>query len=173
MEPYPRLPPRAVPAFSSATVVPEPWVGGRRSGGSLALLRTLTRLASRSCGSAQEGKPMRRYIALAVAALVHIVCASPASPQTAISFGETLAASITAPGEVDTYTFSAVANDRVMVGMAIASGGLDPEIVLYNPSGQAICSAYYGYGGATEINDCTLPVSGTYTLLADDAGDRK
>ncbi len=115
---------------------------------------------------------MRHPIALPlIATLAQIFCASSASPQTVITFGETLNSSIAVSGESDSYTFTAVAGDRVMVSMAIASGGLDPEIVLYNPSGQAICSAYYPVGGATEINDCILPVNGIYTLLADDYGN--
>jgi microbial collagenase len=54
--------------------------------------------------------------------------------------------------------------------MATASDGLDPEIRLYNPAGQLVCSAYYYSPGATSFDDCSLPVTGTYTLLANDYG---
>ena len=116
---------------------------------------------------------MRNHGALwsiAAVALVRAVCASAASPPISLSFGETVAGSIAVSGEVDSYTFSAVAGDRVLVTMAVTSGGLDPEVRLYNPTGQSICSAHSSLGGAAAFEDCTLPAAGNYTLLASDYG---
>ncbi len=94
---------------------------------------------------------MRRQIAvLFVAAAVHAVLPSAASAQTAISFGQTLIGSIAASGDVDTYTFSAAANDRVLVTMAVSSGSLDPDIELYDPTGVLVCSAEYWNGGSVD-----------------------
>jgi len=88
-----------------------------------------------------------------------------------IFFGETLTCTIDTPGEMDTYIFTADANDRVMIAMAVTSGGLDPQIRLYGPDGKIVCSASYWPGGSTEIYDCSLPSAGTYTLLVNDDGD--
>jgi PKD repeat protein len=114
---------------------------------------------------------MRNHIFLLLAAaLAQAVCASAAGPSTPTTFGETLAGSIAASGEVDTYTFTGIANDRVLVSMAVASGAMTPEIRLYNPAGQLTCSAYSYAGSAAGFEDCSLPVAGTYTLLANDYG---
>src|SRR5947209_6910595 len=53
--------------------------------------------------------------------------------------------------------------------MAIASGSLDPEVRLYNPAGEQICSASYPFGQSAGF-ECNLPATGTYTLLANDDG---
>jgi len=114
---------------------------------------------------------MRNHIfPLLAVALAQAICASAAGPSTPITFGETLTGSIVASGEVDTYTFSAAVGDRVLVSMAVASGAMTPEIRLYNPAGQLICSAYSYAGSAAGFEDCSLSVAGTYTLLANDYG---
>jgi len=67
---------------------------------------------------------------------------------------------------MDTYTFTAGANGIVLVRMSTTSGELDPYIRLYRPDGVKICEA--SSWGAAEITNCTLPVSGTYSILASD-----
>jgi len=75
---------------------------------------------------------------------------------TPISFGETLSGSIGAAAEMDTYTFTASAGDVVLVRMSRAS------VSLYAPDGTKLCS---------DLNGCSLPSDGTYTILAGGTGD--
>ena len=85
-----------------------------------------------------------------------------------ISFGETIQCSIDAAGEGDTYSFSGSTGDVVVVRMQTTSGGLDPQIKLYDSGGSKLYSAWGSYYAA--ITNCTLPGSGTYTIVADDYG---
>ena len=79
-------------------------------------------------------------------------------------------------GGLDSYTFTASANDKVIVRMSRTSGYyLNPEIRLYGPDGTQTCEAHasdgsVGQGGSsyTEISSCTLTSDGTYTIIASD-----
>lgn len=88
-----------------------------------------------------------------------------------ISFGQNLPADIALAAEMDAFTFNASVGDRIIIAMAISSGLLDPQIRLYDQAGNLICQAYYTNGGAAEINDCPLPVDGTYIILTNDYGN--
>lgn len=88
------------------------------------------------------------------------------SNATPISFGQTLSGSITQIGEMDTYTFSATANDTVFLTMTGTSGSLWQQIRIYNPDGTLLVED----GNAptqAEITQ-TLPTTGSYTILASD-----
>ena len=89
---------------------------------------------------------------------------NPGSP-TSMSFGNTVSGSILTPAQMKTYTFSANANDKVLVRMEISSGSLWSGLRLYDPSGIKICE------GGSEIATCTLTGTGTYTILAFDGYD--
>ena len=82
-----------------------------------------------------------------------------------IAFGQTHSGSIM-PGEIDTYTFSAVAGDKVLVRMSRASGLMTLEVRVFGPTGALQCERYNSL--PAEIESCTLPSTGTYTILADD-----
>ena len=71
---------------------------------------------------------------------------------------------------MDVYTFTAEADDVVLVRMSHVSGELDPEIHLYGPDGAKLCEAYSSYQGMAEIPSCALPGSGPYAILAGDSG---
>lgn len=63
---------------------------------------------------------------------------SPPSQVTAITFGSTTAGVIAAPGETDSFTFSAENGDALLIGISQVSGDLWPKIRLYDPDGQLI-----------------------------------
>jgi hypothetical protein len=83
-----------------------------------------------------------------------------------IGFGETIQCSISSPGEVDTYTFTASPGDKVLVRMGKPSGSLWSEIRVYDSGGTKLCGAYSSE--TAEIASCTLPGGGTYSILASD-----
>ena len=66
---------------------------------------------------------------------------------------------------MNAYTFSANANDKVLVRMEISSGSLWSGLRLFDPSGIKICE------DGSEIATCTLTGTGTYTILAFDGYD--
>ncbi len=87
---------------------------------------------------------------------------------TPIGFGENVSATIDAFGEVDTYTFDALAGDSLYVLMAPP-----PDWTLFSalgPDGSLVnAKAVNGpYGAELDIN--SLPSSGIYVLLAEDSG---
>ncbi|HSQ17707.1 MAG TPA: PPC domain-containing protein, partial [Anaerolineales bacterium] len=93
----------------------------------------------------------------------------PVCPPT-ISFGETIQCSISSAGEIDTYTFDAVAGDKVLVRMSKSSGNIWSEINVYSPGGTGLCEDYIP--ATAEIISCNLPSTGTYSILAfDHLGD--
>ncbi len=91
---------------------------------------------------------------------------NPTCPST-INFGQTIQCSVSAPGEADTYTFSASANDRVLVRASRTSGSLWPGIRLYGPDGAKLTEA--GDTPTAEIPSFTLPTTGSYTILVYDS----
>jgi len=91
---------------------------------------------------------------------------NPGSP-VSIAFGQTLSGSIITPAEMDTYTFTASAGDKVLVRMSTSSGNLWEEIRVYSPDGTKLCETYT----TAEIASCTLSSTGTYTILAYDGFD--
>jgi hypothetical protein len=58
--------------------------------------------------------------------------------QSAISFGQTVSGTIAAPGETDTYTFTAYSGDLILIGMSRVSGDLWQRIRLYGPGGKLL-----------------------------------
>jgi len=88
----------------------------------------------------------------------------------AISCGETKSDTIGDPAHMNAYTFVGDAGDSVRVTMSVTSGELDPEVRLYGPDGTLLCSDYYPFGGAAEIDACDLVPGGTHTILASDYG---
>ncbi len=89
--------------------------------------------------------------------------------QTPISYGETITGSISVVGEVDTYTFSGTAGDKVIIRMTESTTGsseyMEPRIELYNPSGQLIEDSV---NSSQTCLFLVLPSTGTYTIFASD-----
>jgi hypothetical protein len=92
----------------------------------------------------------------------------PAVCPPSIGFGETIQCAIVSAGEIDSYTFSGNAGDRVYVRMSKSSGSLWPHIIVQNPDGTYLCGGVNVTNHATASTECTLPSTGTYTILADD-----
>ncbi len=90
---------------------------------------------------------------------------NPGSP-VSIALGQTLSGSITTPAEMDTYTFTASAGDKMLVRMSISSGTLWPGITVYSPDGTRLCETYSS--STAVIASCTLTSTGTYSILAYD-----
>jgi len=90
---------------------------------------------------------------------------NPVCPPT-IDFGQTIQCSIDASAGNGTYTFSASANDKVLVRVSTTSGGIWPEVRIYGPDETKLCEAYNST--SAEISSCTLPTTGTYTVLVHD-----
>jgi len=93
---------------------------------------------------------------------------------TAVSYGKTLPGSISAVGEVDTYTFSGKAGDKVIVKMTRNSSFLDPWLEVFRPDGEPLGNVVANAQAELRV---TLPDSGTYAILTsdqapgDDTGD--
>jgi hypothetical protein len=82
-----------------------------------------------------------------------------------VSFGQTVSGTITA-GEEETYTFSAITGNKVIIRMTQTSGNFWPYIRLFDPEGTEIGS---NHGGTNvEIISISLPSTGSYTIIADD-----
>jgi len=90
---------------------------------------------------------------------------NPGNP-TAITFAQTLSGSIITPAEMDTYTFTASADDKVLVRVSKSSGNLWAGVRIYSPGGTKLCEA--GNSVTAEIASCTLSSTGTYTILVYD-----
>jgi PKD repeat protein len=82
-----------------------------------------------------------------------------------VGFGETVFGSINQAGDVNTYTFSASADDVAFTRVSLTSGALDPEVRLYAPNGTEL-TRNWDYSIA-EISH-TLVVDGSYQILVFD-----
>ncbi len=91
--------------------------------------------------------------------------------QININYGETLTGTISVDGEVDIYTFSKSANDKILIRLTehgdYPNFYLEPQIELFAPSGSLIISVWDA--SQAEITH-TLTTGGTYTLFVSDYG---
>jgi hypothetical protein len=101
-----------------------------------------------------------------------------ASGAKSLAFGKTVAGSITAAAQSNTYTFRASAKDRVDFTMTITSGSMSPRIRVYDPAGALVVDVANRFangacagGKVLEANTVLLPRSGTYTVLLGDCSD--
>ena len=83
-----------------------------------------------------------------------------------ITFGQTVAGSISSAGEQDSYIFAAAAGDKVLARITATAGSLQPVLRLYAPDGTKPCEAIAYPAPTGEIASCAIPTAGTYTLLA-------
>jgi PKD repeat protein len=87
-----------------------------------------------------------------------------------MSYGQTVSGMLTANPDLDAHTFTAAANDRVIVTMGFTTSGPDPYIRIFDPDGNSLssCQAFKtntGHGNPAEFSHCLLPSDGTYTLI--------
>ncbi len=92
---------------------------------------------------------------------------NPGDP-VAISFGQTVSGSILTSAEMDTYTFTARAGDRVRVSVTQTSGNLWPGVRIYGPDGTKLCEKHSPDSVTAEIASCSLTSAGTHTILVFD-----
>jgi hypothetical protein len=93
-------------------------------------------------GGSRYKKPFLFSPAIFLILLFILLSPFPCFAETPISFGETISASITVSGEVEVYSFDAIAGDMVTVVIGTGSIYLDPYIRLYSPDGDLLFSAY-------------------------------
>jgi|GEM_PF-5560934 len=107
-------------------------------------------------------------VGLLLATAVH---AEPADKSlTNISYGALVSGVVSVATEVDTFVFTGQSGDIVFIRINRTSGGVNPKLRLYNPSGTLITTANpipYNYNRA-EIVDIKLLTSGNYSLLVTD-----
>jgi hypothetical protein len=87
---------------------------------------------------------------------------------SSIAFGQTLPGTIGLPAEMDAYTFTGNVGDKVVVRMSTLPGTLWTYLHVNNPDGTALCGAYNAFNSSRIELDCTLPGTGTYSILAGD-----
>jgi hypothetical protein len=98
---------------------------------------------------------------------------TPAVASRGIRFDTSRSSSIAQAGELDTYTFRAASGDVVTIRMGAAGDTIEPYLHLYGVDGVKLDEDYDStwFGDRlAEIANCTLPFSGTYTVLASDHG---
>lgn len=83
---------------------------------------------------------------------------------TSLASGQTVSGTIGVGGEFDTFTFRAVSNAKILLRMTRTAGIFEPELKVFDPTGVEICGAYSA--PVAQISSCTLPLDGTYTVLA-------
>ena len=98
--------------------------------------------------------------------------ALPPPPEcpASIGFGETIHCAITGAGEIDIYSFPGIEGDHIYLRMSSPSGSPWPYVHIHKPDGSYLCGAVNVTGHYTVDTDCTLPVTGTYTVWANDYG---
>ena len=97
---------------------------------------------------------------------------------SSISFGGTVKCSISSPGELDVYTFTAEANDVVLLRMSTSVFGMDPELELIQDGAPVVdptdgpCAASdfanTSSGALAQVSACRLPSSGTFIIVVGD-----
>ncbi|MGM0378062.1 MAG: hypothetical protein ACQEQ0_14940, partial [Bacteroidota bacterium] len=82
-----------------------------------------------------------------------------------ISYNESLKDTIEMLGEMDAFTFNGTSGDIINVQMKFSTSYNDPQIELYNPSGERIASKS-AKNAAVRLDTIKLDVTGQYTILA-------
>jgi hypothetical protein len=91
-----------------------------------------------------------------------------------LSYGDhTVNSGISDVVEVDSYTFQGTAGDPLRIVLSTSSAGLDPEIVLRDPTGAILQTASCDGGSVSRCStnlDQALPSTGDYILNLSDIG---
>lgn len=88
---------------------------------------------------------------------------------TTLQFGVPLKGSLNQSAALNTYSFTASANDHAFLRAQRTSGTLQPTIYVFNQSGATVCGDYT-YSSLVHV-DCAIPANGTYTVFVDDRSD--
>jgi hypothetical protein len=109
----------------------------------------------------------RRVLLLGLAIAAIVAAPRAAHAQGAMTNGDNHSAAISAPGEVDTWTFTASQNDSIVIAIGeVLPGGPDPGFVpwirLQSPMGVLLSSTSGTLAAQISV---TAPLTGTYTVL--------
>lgn len=87
-----------------------------------------------------------------------------------IQYGDNFTATLEVEGEIDEYTFDAIAGDRILLRMKGEKDGVDGCFSLLAPDGTLV-GADCDDGRMVALNNLELLQTGTYTLMASDHND--
>src|SRR5262249_24796401 len=82
---------------------------------------------------------------------------------TAINFGGAGPGTLDLPAEVEAYSFSGAAGDKILLRMARSSGDIQPRAYIYRPDGTVLCGSEGLWFTETP---CVLDATGTHAFLA-------
>lgn len=93
---------------------------------------------------------------------------SDTSGTISLAFGQNVSGSVDLPAELDKYTFTAKANNVILITISKTSGELCPEIQLFGPDATLLKDVdARNFCVTAEIN-ITLPADGIYTVIVRD-----
>jgi hypothetical protein len=81
-----------------------------------------------------------------------------------VSYGIDYQRTLTVEAQIDTSTFTAQANDVILIRMVRSSGTPNPKFDVYDPDGTFVC------GGLGASARCEIPSDGLYTILSQGNG---
>lgn len=87
-----------------------------------------------------------------------------------LEYGNDVVGELNTEGEVDIYTFTGTAGDRIYIRMRDAESKIDACLKLYDPTGTLV-GEHCRNGGIVKLKDLVLPTSGTYEIHASDNND--
>jgi hypothetical protein len=90
---------------------------------------------------------------------------NPGNAET-VTYGVPLKRAVSKEMEMDTFTFTAAANDKVFMRSIQTSGALQPSLYVYDSAGDSVCGSYT-YNALVRF-DCDIPADGTYTAIMQD-----
>ena len=118
--------------------------------------------------------------ALVIGCVLTVLLTNTASAEDMgeIACGETASGEIAAPGEEDTWTFSASDGDRILLSVIATSGALYPYVVVYAPDGSQEAADYYHIDQeVSQTGTYTVVIcdgdTGSYDVFRDDTGGYK
>jgi len=94
--------------------------------------------------------------------------ARPCKPEPTdevISYGDLIACEISPVGDIDTFRFAGLPNDKIIILSVRTAGAANPCIELYGPDGVLIASACDFFNSGTNRIDASLQKAGTHTIL--------
>lgn len=100
-------------------------------------------------------------LALALPAAAQVDSTAP----NPIFYGDSVSGEVSNESFFALWTFDALASDAIIIRMS-ASGGLQPQIGLLDPTRTLIASSEEGAANATVTLEATLPADGSYAIVA-------
>jgi hypothetical protein len=117
---------------------------------------------------------VRRAFWLILCGVALLTGSAAAQDGTPIRYGQAVSGTIDDDNPSDRYIFEGAAGDRVTVKMEAVSGDLDSHLLLMDARNETLTSDDDGAGAHNAlIAGFRLPDSGTYTLIASRAGERR